>query len=85
AGMTANNAGTPAGDAAVSEGSPDGVAPESQSGGSGAAVETAAAAESDRLDPETRAVIEELGDVDVAETPPVELLSRVQEWQERLE
>ncbi|CDK39512.1 DNA mismatch repair protein MutS [Halorubrum sp. AJ67] len=48
-------------------------------------METAAAAESDRLDPETRAVIEELGDVDVAETPPVELLSRVQEWQERLE
>ncbi|ELZ51807.1 DNA mismatch repair protein MutS [Halorubrum coriense DSM 10284] len=50
----------------------------------------AAATESDaagsaRLDAETRAVIEELSDVDVAETPPVELLSRVQEWQERLD
>ena len=38
-----------------------------------------------RLDPETRAVIEELSGVDVAETTPVELLSRVQEWQDRLE
>ena len=50
---------------------------------------TTRATESDaataRLDAETRAVIEELSDVDVAETPPVELLSRVQEWQERLD
>ncbi|MCG1007194.1 DNA mismatch repair protein MutS [Halorubrum lacusprofundi] len=46
--------------------------------------EAAEAVETDRLDPETRAVIEELTDVDVAETAPVELLSRVQEWQERL-
>jgi len=52
----------------------------------------AAAGESDAADPveraldaETRAVIAELSDVDVAETPPVELLSRVQEWQERLD
>ncbi|OYR54477.1 DNA mismatch repair protein MutS [Halorubrum halodurans] len=37
------------------------------------------------LDPEARAVIEELADVDVAATAPVELLSRVQEWQERLD
>ncbi len=35
--------------------------------------------------PETCAVIEELTDVDLAETAPIELLSRVQEWQERLE
>jgi DNA mismatch repair protein MutS len=46
---------------------------------------TAATPENDGVDPETRAVIEELSDVDVAETPPVELLSRVQEWQERLD
>jgi len=46
--------------------------------------EAAEAVETDRFDPETRAVIEELTDVDVAETAPVELLSRVQEWQERL-
>ncbi|PAU85478.1 DNA mismatch repair protein MutS [Halorubrum salipaludis] len=47
--------------------------------------ETTEAAAADRLDPETRAVIEELADVDVAATAPVELLSRVQEWQERLD
>ena len=39
----------------------------------------------DTLGPETRAVIEDLSDVDLAETAPVELLSRVQAWQERLE
>ncbi|TKX38792.1 DNA mismatch repair protein MutS [Halorubrum sp. CGM5_25_10-8B] len=58
-------------------------------GGSGGAAKTAAtgsdAEAAERLDAETRAVIEELSDVDVAETPPVELLSRVQEWQERLD
>jgi len=42
------------------------------------------APESNGLDPETRAVIDELADVDVAATAPVELLSRVQEWQDRL-
>ena len=36
------------------------------------------------LDPEARAVIAELSDVDLAATAPVELLSQVQEWQERL-
>ncbi len=42
-------------------------------------------ADESRLDPEYRDVIEELNAVDVAETTPVELLSRVQEWQDRLE
>ncbi|MDB2282383.1 DNA mismatch repair protein MutS [Halorubrum ezzemoulense] len=60
-----------------------------ESGGSGGAAKTAAtgsdAEAAERLDAETRAVIEELSDVDVAETPPVELLSQVQEWQERLD
>ena len=37
------------------------------------------------LDPETETVIEELTDLDVNETPPVKLLARVQQWQERLE
>ncbi|WP_418281846.1 DNA mismatch repair protein MutS [Halorubrum sp. DTA98] len=36
-------------------------------------------------DPETAAVIEELTTLDVNETPPVELLTRVQRWQDRLE
>ncbi|QWC19217.1 DNA mismatch repair protein MutS [Halorubrum sp. 2020YC2] len=68
-------------------------APASEAGRNGAAARSTSAASAEpaedaaagRLDPETRAVIEELSDVDVAETPPVELLSRVQEWQERLD
>ncbi|EMA60795.1 DNA mismatch repair protein MutS [Halorubrum lipolyticum] len=43
------------------------------------------ATEPSGLDPETEAVLAELADVDVAATAPVELLSRVQEWQERLD
>jgi len=37
------------------------------------------------LDPETASALADLQDVDVNETPPVELLSKVQRWQERLE
>jgi DNA mismatch repair protein MutS len=37
------------------------------------------------LDPATESVLEELQGVDVEDTSPVELLSRVQEWQRRLE
>ena len=37
------------------------------------------------VDPETEAVLEELEAVDVNETPPVELLAKVQEWQERVD
>jgi DNA mismatch repair protein MutS len=37
------------------------------------------------LDPETEAVLEELRDTDVNGTPPVELMAKVQAWQERLE
>jgi DNA mismatch repair protein MutS len=45
-----------------------------------------AALETERaVDPETEAVLDELRDLDVNETPPVELLARVQAWQERLE
>ncbi|MFC6990052.1 DNA mismatch repair protein MutS [Haloplanus sp. GCM10025708] len=36
------------------------------------------------LDPETRAVLDELDGVDVEETSPLELMSKVQEWQSRL-
>jgi DNA mismatch repair protein MutS len=36
------------------------------------------------LDPETRAVLAEVRDTDLAETPPVDLVSRVREWQDRL-
>ncbi|MFC7142117.1 DNA mismatch repair protein MutS [Halosimplex aquaticum] len=36
------------------------------------------------LDPETEAVLDELGDIDVNETPPVELMAKVQNWQEQL-
>jgi DNA mismatch repair protein MutS len=37
------------------------------------------------LDPKTESVLEELQDVDVEDTSPVDLLGRVQEWQRRLE
>ncbi|EMA60721.1 DNA mismatch repair protein MutS [Halorubrum distributum JCM 13561] len=84
--------GRSAADASTSEAGRNGATAGSTSPGSDAAaeaagdsVETTEAAAADRLDPETRAVIEELSDVDVASTPPVELLSRVQEWQERLD
>ncbi|OTF08913.1 DNA mismatch repair protein MutS [Halorubrum sp. SD612] len=64
-------------------------APSRNGGGAAESASTSGAtgpdAEPARPDPETRAVIEELRDVDVAATPPVELLSRVQEWQEQLE
>ncbi|RQG96567.1 DNA mismatch repair protein MutS [Natrarchaeobius chitinivorans] len=42
-----------------------------------------AVAESD-FDPETRAVLDEVESLDVDRTPPIELMSKVQEWQERL-
>jgi DNA mismatch repair protein MutS len=51
----------------------------------GGSSDTADAAEADALDPATEDVLSELRDVDVNETPPVELLSKVQAWQERLE
>ncbi|WP_408957389.1 DNA mismatch repair protein MutS [Natrinema sp. 74] len=46
-----------------------------------------AAAESDapELDPETEAVLADLESIDVNTTPPIELVSKVQELQERLE
>ncbi|WP_336001089.1 DNA mismatch repair protein MutS [Halorientalis halophila] len=37
------------------------------------------------LDPEMEAVLDELQDLDVSEVPPVELMARVQEWQQRLD
>ncbi len=37
------------------------------------------------LDPETEAVLDALTDVDVNETPPVELMAKVQEWQAQLD
>jgi DNA mismatch repair protein MutS len=36
------------------------------------------------LDPETEAVIDDLSELDVNEVPPVELMAKVQEWQESL-
>ncbi|MFT4883520.1 MAG: DNA mismatch repair protein MutS [Natronomonas sp.] len=42
-------------------------------------------AANDPLDPEIEAVLEDLQDTDVNEVPPVELMSRVQKWQQRLD
>ncbi|TKX85632.1 DNA mismatch repair protein MutS [Halorubrum sp. SS5] len=77
-------------DASVSEAGRNGATAGSQSteaaeSAATGSAESESSATADGLDPETRAVIEELSDVDVAATAPVELLSRVQEWQERLE
>jgi len=36
------------------------------------------------LEPTTKSVLDELRDVDVGETPPVEVVAKVQEWQEQL-
>ncbi|ELZ03910.1 DNA mismatch repair protein MutS [Natrialba asiatica] len=41
-------------------------------------------AESDDIDPETEAVLDDLEELDVNATPPVELITKVQEWQEKL-
>jgi DNA mismatch repair protein MutS len=40
--------------------------------------------EADPLDPATESVLAEFRGTDVNETPPVELLAKVQEWQSRL-
>jgi len=37
-----------------------------------------------QFDPESEAVLDQLRELDVGETPPVELMARVQEWQEQL-
>jgi DNA mismatch repair protein MutS len=42
------------------------------------------ATEEPAIDPETEEVLDELESTDVASTPPVELLGKVQEWQEKL-
>ncbi len=44
-----------------------------------------AESEASGLDPETEAVLDDLAELEVDETPPVELMARVQEWQEQLE
>ncbi|WP_255151400.1 DNA mismatch repair protein MutS [Halorarius halobius] len=41
--------------------------------------------EGDPLDPARKSVLEELRGADVNETPPVELMAKVQEWQRRLD
>ncbi|PSQ05261.1 DNA mismatch repair protein MutS [Halobacteriales archaeon QS_6_71_20] len=45
----------------------------------------AAGADAAALDPDAEAVLSALRDTDVNETPPVELMARVQEWQRRLD
>jgi len=41
--------------------------------------------EADPIDPTTESVLEELRGTDVNETPPVELMAKVQEWKRRLD
>jgi DNA mismatch repair protein MutS len=37
-----------------------------------------------QIDPETRSILEEIRDTDVNETPPIELMAMVQDWQRSL-
>jgi len=53
--------------------------------GTGREASTGGETDEPALDAETEAVIEQLTDLDVNETPPVELMAKVQEWQERLD
>ncbi|MFB6297203.1 MAG: DNA mismatch repair protein MutS [Salinirussus sp.] len=53
--------------------------------GSGDATDHSGAESRQTLDPATASVLEELRGIDVTETPPVELLAKVQEWQEELD
>jgi DNA mismatch repair protein MutS len=46
---------------------------------------TAAEGADTGIDPDTEAVLDELDDLDVNETPPVELMAKVQEWQAQLD
>ncbi|MFT4964598.1 MAG: DNA mismatch repair protein MutS, partial [Halobacteriales archaeon] len=65
----------------------DGGSAEEPSAGESQPVETTASDDSaarPEIDPAIEAVVEELDSVDVNETPPVELMAKVQEWQERL-
>lgn len=59
----------------------------SADGGAAAQERPATSAEADEpaLDPEIEAVLDALQDVDVNETPPVELMAKVQEWQTQLD
>ncbi|WIV68546.1 DNA mismatch repair protein MutS [Natrialbaceae archaeon AArc-T1-2] len=43
------------------------------------------AASGEELEPETETILEDLESIDVAETSPVELMAKVQEWQRRLD
>jgi len=62
-------------------GQPDGrrVATDGSSGGPSPGVGT------EQFDPESEAVLDELRNLDVGETPPVELMAKVQEWRDRLD
>ncbi len=53
--------------------------------GESAAESPAGDAAATSLDPETEAVLSELTELDVNETPPVELMAKVQEWQAELD
>ncbi len=66
-------------DATASGGGDSGEGDDSRGGGD------PDAADAGGIDPETRAVLDELAETSVDETPPVELMAKVQEWQRRLD
>jgi DNA mismatch repair protein MutS len=67
------------GDGAPSSGADRPVATDGSPGGRSSKSET------EQLDPGSEAVLDDLRELNVDETPPVELMARVQEWQDRLD
>ena len=53
--------------------------------GDGSVAATETASDGGGLDPDVESVLKELRDTDVNDTSPLELMSRVQEWQQRIE
>jgi DNA mismatch repair protein MutS len=66
-------------------GSDERVAADGSPGQESAAAQDGAGDGETALDPETEAVLSELTDLDVNETPPVELMATVQQWQDELD
>ena len=63
----------------------DAAAGNGNEGGGAGSSGTTSGEDADRNDPATEAVLEELRDTDLDGTAPIELLSKVQSWQQRLD
>jgi DNA mismatch repair protein MutS len=69
----------------TSEASPEGPSKTEESTATPTSTDSNAAPDRIQPDPRIEAVVDELASIDVNETPPIELMAKVQEWQERLD